>query len=121
MSKGAPMPEDGFDYPTTYSAMADEELLELARESTTLLESAQSALQNELDRRGLKPEPEKGSTEDADSSFCCPKCVRGVNDPLTCGECSTMICRVCGTALRMPEDVELEEIEPENREPEALA
>lgn len=115
------MSEEGFDYPTTYSAMADEELLDLARESATLVENAQTALQKELDRRGLKPEPGPESTEDSDSSFYCPNCARGVNDPLTCGECSTMICRACGTPLRMPEDVELEEIEPEDREPEALA
>jgi hypothetical protein len=35
----------------------------------------------------------------------CPNCAREVDDPLTCGDCSAVICRVCGTALEMPEDL----------------
>ena len=35
----------------------------------------------------------------------CPNCVREVDDPLTCGDCSAVICRVCGTPLEMPEDL----------------
>ena len=35
----------------------------------------------------------------------CPACAREVDDPLTCGDCSAVICRVCGTPLEMPEDL----------------
>jgi len=35
----------------------------------------------------------------------CANCAREVDDPLTCGDCSAVICRVCGTPLEMPEDL----------------
>ncbi|HZD32383.1 MAG TPA: hypothetical protein VE779_12060 [Candidatus Angelobacter sp.] len=35
----------------------------------------------------------------------CPNCAREVDDPLTCGDCASVICRVCGTPLEMPEDL----------------
>jgi hypothetical protein len=107
------MEQDSFDYAGTYSSMTDEELLELAGDSANLVDSAQAALRKELDSRGLKPglEPGKGSPEDPDSAFYCPSCERKVKDPLTCGDCSAIICRVCGTPLKMPEEVDAEEIE----------
>jgi hypothetical protein len=99
-------PED-FEYAKTYSAMSDEELLQVARDRADLVESAKTILDKELDRRGLKLEVEKeaGST----APFYCPTCNRDVDDPLTCGECSSTICRVCGTALRMSGDAEDDE------------
>jgi hypothetical protein len=35
----------------------------------------------------------------------CPKCGREVTDPLTCGDCSAVICRVCGTPLESPDEL----------------
>ncbi len=35
----------------------------------------------------------------------CPKCEREVEDPLTCGDCSAVICRVCGTPLESPDEL----------------
>ena len=35
----------------------------------------------------------------------CPKCAREVTDPLTCGDCSAVICRVCGTPLESPDEL----------------
>ncbi len=35
----------------------------------------------------------------------CATCAREVDDPLTCGDCSAVICRVCGTPLEIPEDL----------------
>jgi hypothetical protein len=29
----------------------------------------------------------------------CPTCARPVADPLVCGDCQALICRVCGTPL----------------------
>jgi hypothetical protein len=35
----------------------------------------------------------------------CPQCGREVSDPLTCGDCSAVICRVCGTPLESPDEL----------------
>jgi hypothetical protein len=37
--------------------------------------------------------------------FYCPTCRREVTDPLTCGDCSAVICRVCGTPLEEPDEL----------------
>jgi hypothetical protein len=38
-------------------------------------------------------------------AFYCPTCAREVTDPLTCGDCSAVICRVCGTPLESPDEL----------------
>jgi len=38
------------------------------------------------------PPPEPGP-------LYCPQCAKEVDDPLTCGDCSAVICRRCGTPL----------------------
>jgi hypothetical protein len=38
-------------------------------------------------------------------AFYCPKCAREITDPLTCGDCSAVICRVCGTPLESSSDL----------------
>ncbi len=35
----------------------------------------------------------------------CPQCAREVDDPLVCGDCSAVICRVCGTPLESSADL----------------
>ena len=35
----------------------------------------------------------------------CPRCGREVDDPLTCGDCAAVICRVCGTPLESADDL----------------
>lgn len=35
----------------------------------------------------------------------CPNCAREAPDPLTCGDCSAVICRVCGTPLEAAGDL----------------
>jgi hypothetical protein len=35
----------------------------------------------------------------------CPTCAAEVKDPLTCGDCSAVICRVCGTPLESSADL----------------
>jgi len=37
--------------------------------------------------------------------FYCPRCAREISDPLTCGDCSAVICRVCGTPLESPDEL----------------
>jgi hypothetical protein len=49
------------------------------------------------------PEPENPSR--SKTGFYCPVCAREVDDPLTCGDCSAVICRVCGTPLESADDL----------------
>ena len=35
----------------------------------------------------------------------CPQCARVVNDPLVCGDCSAVICRLCGTPLESADEL----------------
>jgi hypothetical protein len=35
----------------------------------------------------------------------CPTCARVVDDPLVCGDCSAVICRVCGTPLESADEL----------------
>jgi len=35
----------------------------------------------------------------------CPLCAAEVTDPLTCGDCSAVICRRCGTPLESPDEL----------------
>jgi len=37
--------------------------------------------------------------------FYCPVCAVGVSDPLTCGDCSAVICRRCGTPLESSDEL----------------
>ena len=48
-----------------------------------------------------QPAPKSLSPE----SLYCPNCAREVSDPLTCGDCSAVICRVCGTPLESSSDL----------------
>jgi hypothetical protein len=38
-------------------------------------------------------------------SLYCPNCAKEVNDPLTCGDCSSIICRRCGTPLESSDEL----------------
>jgi hypothetical protein len=49
-------------------------------------------------------EPNSSSVEKRDALWC-PNCGRAVNDPLVCGDCATVICRVCGTPLESPDEL----------------
>jgi hypothetical protein len=49
-----------------------------------------------------KTSPNKFAREDA---LYCPNCAHEVTDPLTCGDCSAVICRVCGTPLESAADL----------------
>jgi hypothetical protein len=37
--------------------------------------------------------------------FYCPTCEKPVSDPLVCGDCSAVICRLCGTPLERVDDL----------------
>jgi len=48
--------------------------------------------------QGDPPEPDP-------AALYCPNCAEEVNDPLTCGDCSSVICRRCGTALESSDEL----------------
>jgi hypothetical protein len=50
------------------------------------------------------PSPQASGQEERDALYC-PNCARPVADPLTCGDCSAVICRVCGTPLESAADL----------------
>ena len=43
--------------------------------------------------------------DQAAPDFYCPTCERPVTDPLVCGDCRAVICRVCGTPLERVDDL----------------
>ncbi len=49
----------------------------------------------------LEPTP----SAEAASGMWCPVCARPVSDPLTCGDCSAVICRSCGTPLESADEL----------------
>ena len=49
--------------------------------------------------------PEEPSPQPAPPLLYCPQCAREVSDPLTCGDCSSVICRVCGTPLESADEL----------------
>jgi hypothetical protein len=49
-------------------------------------------------------EPANRPTKTPEALYC-PNCAREVIDPLTCGDCSAVICRVCGTPLESSSDL----------------
>jgi len=50
------------------------------------------------------PESQSNDAQFNDALYC-PNCARQVADPLTCGDCSAVICRVCGTPLESAADL----------------
>jgi hypothetical protein len=49
--------------------------------------------------------PENHPQAPSPGSLYCPNCAKEVNDPLTCGDCSSVICRRCGTPLESPDEL----------------
>lgn len=50
-------------------------------------------------------EPPANHKPQSHEALYCPNCARQVADPLTCGDCSAVICRVCGTPLESSSDL----------------
>ena len=49
--------------------------------------------------------PENPEAEPEAGTLYCPNCAEEVTDPLTCGDCSSGICRRCGTALESSDEL----------------
>jgi hypothetical protein len=48
---------------------------------------------------------EQRTADRPSGDFYCPQCGCEVDDPLTCGDCSAVICRRCGTPLEAAGDL----------------
>jgi hypothetical protein len=51
------------------------------------------------------PQLPESQPEGQPQPLYCPNCAREVTDPLTCGDCSAVICRLCGTPLESPDEL----------------
>jgi hypothetical protein len=40
-----------------------------------------------------------------ETPYYCPQCQKPVSDPLVCGDCTAVICRVCGTPLELADEL----------------
>jgi hypothetical protein len=49
--------------------------------------------------------PDNPLPDSEPGSLYCPNCAEEVTDPLTCGDCSSVICRRCGTALESSDEL----------------
>jgi hypothetical protein len=52
----------------------------------------------------INPLPAKQPRPDP-AQLWCATCARVVSDPLVCGDCSAVICRVCGTPLESSDEL----------------
>jgi len=52
----------------------------------------------------IAPKPAPEAKQPAVVLYC-PVCAAEVTDPLTCGDCSAVICRRCGTPLESPDEL----------------
>lgn len=57
------------------------------------------------DRMAEETDMSPTAPQNQQESLWCPACRRAVNDPLVCGDCATVICRVCGTPLESPDEL----------------
>jgi len=53
----------------------------------------------------LKMAEAENSAPLSPDALYCPNCAREIPDPLTCGDCSAVICRTCGTPLESSSDL----------------
>jgi hypothetical protein len=51
------------------------------------------------------PQKPEQSGERGPAPMWCPRCAREVTDPLVCGDCSAVICRICGTPLESADEL----------------
>jgi hypothetical protein len=52
----------------------------------------------------MTKQPESAPEQKSVANFYCPTCAE-VADPLTCGDCSAVICRRCGTPLESADEL----------------
>lgn len=52
-----------------------------------------------------KIETESDESKKKQESLWCPTCGHAKDDPLVCGDCAAVICRICGTPLESPDEL----------------
>jgi hypothetical protein len=50
-------------------------------------------------------QPPAPATQKSHEILYCPVCAKEVADPLTCGDCASVICRRCGTPLESSDEL----------------
>jgi len=50
-------------------------------------------------------DPAEAASQILTGDLYCPRCRMEVKDPLTCGDCLSMICRQCGTPLEQVDEL----------------
>jgi len=58
-----------------------------------------------VDGMMMEISPKPASASNPPAPFYCPDCAAAVSDPLTCGDCSAVICRRCGTPLESSDEL----------------
>jgi len=53
----------------------------------------------------METAPNSASNPKPATVLYCPICAIEITDPLTCGDCSAVICRRCGTPLESPDEL----------------
>jgi hypothetical protein len=51
----------------------------------------------------MAPKPE--TVRPSPVAMYCPVCAKEVTDPLICGDCSAVICRICGAPLESSDEL----------------
>jgi hypothetical protein len=54
---------------------------------------------------GADQDDKKPAAGKPEPALYCPICALEVDDPLTCGDCSAVICRRCGTPLESSDEL----------------
>ena len=60
---------------------------------------------NVLQSPHMKNPPKSAPKAEPTVILYCPVCAKEVTEPLTCGDCSAIICRQCGTPLESPDEL----------------
>jgi hypothetical protein len=63
------------------------------------------SLQYSYSESVTEPSQSDPSEQNGQTFLYCPQCAVEVSDPLTCGDCSAVICRRCGTPLESADEL----------------
>ena len=68
-------------------------------------ESRSRALASAASVAVMPDEATRGDETTREVEFYCPRCNAAVTDPLVCGDCTAIICRICGAPLERVDEL----------------